>query len=620
MGLAAGFHRLQAEDNPADPIIELPRFVVTETRELPRPESWRYAQIPGFEILTNASNRTTQRLINDFELFKQALGVVWPTVDRMSVPVALILCANGAKFDAFIPAGTGVTPEMARASLFLKGRTQNAIIINLEASELNILSTDTETVESGTDSDRISVDYNKQLYREYVHYLLSMSEPRLPAWFEEGMAQIIMAMRVDRKLIEFDRLEDPNTISAQAAMTAQLNASIAADDPEGMMLAGAPAEDRDFNAALHRKALVPMEKFLAIKHDAPEALNPLGNNRWAKQAYAFVHMGLFGDNGRWQKPFTQFLSRAAKEAATEEIFKECFKMTYKAMLLQLRGYIEFTSYKSQEYRIKGEGLPGPPPLVLRDATQSEVGRIKGEALMLAGRREAARAELIAPYVRGEREPGLLAALGLHEHTAGQPERARKFLEAAVLAKVVRPDAYLELARYRYADALAQPAAAEGRFSPAQLAGILGLLLTARTQPPPMAEVYELIAAVWMRSEKPPAREDLTVLNQGVNHFFRRPTLMWRAATLNLRHGDPEVAREIVSYVLRVMPPSEARMAFEQLATELPPPSPEAMKAAAEAAKLAQAKAQAEKTPAPKAPAAKAPAAKASAAKRPGLKS
>ena len=57
---------------------------------------------------------------------------------------------------------------------------------------------------------------------------------------------------------------------------------------------------------------------------------------------------------------------------------------------------------------------------------------------------AARAALIAPYVRGEREPPLLGALGLYEHAAGQDERARRFLEAAVAGKVVRSEVYLEL--------------------------------------------------------------------------------------------------------------------------------------------------------------------------------
>src|SRR5581483_6449180 len=67
LGLAMA--ALRAEETTG-PIIELPKFVVTDSRELPPPESWRYATIPGFEILTNASDRTTQRLIKDFELFR----------------------------------------------------------------------------------------------------------------------------------------------------------------------------------------------------------------------------------------------------------------------------------------------------------------------------------------------------------------------------------------------------------------------------------------------------------------------------------------------------------------------------------------------------------------------
>ena len=33
------------------PIIELPKFEVTDSRVLPAPEKWRYAAIPGFEVL-----------------------------------------------------------------------------------------------------------------------------------------------------------------------------------------------------------------------------------------------------------------------------------------------------------------------------------------------------------------------------------------------------------------------------------------------------------------------------------------------------------------------------------------------------------------------------------------
>src|SRR6185369_6482637 len=126
----------------------------------------------------------------------------------------------------------------------------------------------------------------------------------------------------------------------------------------------APVEDRDFSYSLKTKQLVPLAEFFAAAHDSPEALNPLGNNRWAKQAYAFVHMCLYGQNGRFQKPFAQFLSRISREPVSEEVFKECFKMSYRDMLDELRGYISMTNYKAREYHAKkGQGFGDPPPLV-----------------------------------------------------------------------------------------------------------------------------------------------------------------------------------------------------------------------------------------------------------------
>ena len=56
---------------------------------------------------------------------------------------------------------------------------------------------------------------------------------------------------------------------------------------------------------------LPMEKFFAVTADATEATNPLGNNRWAKQSYAFVHLCLYGQNGRYKAAFEEFTKRLA---------------------------------------------------------------------------------------------------------------------------------------------------------------------------------------------------------------------------------------------------------------------------------------------------------------------
>jgi hypothetical protein len=50
-----------AQDVSQEKAVELPKFVVTDNRDLPPPEKWQYATIPGFEVLTNASERATQQ-------------------------------------------------------------------------------------------------------------------------------------------------------------------------------------------------------------------------------------------------------------------------------------------------------------------------------------------------------------------------------------------------------------------------------------------------------------------------------------------------------------------------------------------------------------------------------
>ncbi len=585
---------LSAQEKPAGDgiIIELPKFVVTDSRELPQPESWRYGTMPGFEVLSNASAKGTQRLLRDFDMFRQALSLIWPMPQRISQPTALIICGKGAKFDKFIPTGK-VSADTAFASLFLKKATQTAIVIDLESTTLNVL--DLGNTDAGTDNTTISVEHDKQLYREYVRYLLSGNEPRLPAWFEEGLSQIIMRMQVDKRYIEFAKLEDPNTISAAAGLIAQMNEANAAAgggaDGDAATLAGAPAEDRDFPAALRRRALLPLQKFFDVTHDSPEATNTLGNNRWGKQAYAFVHLCLYGYKGKYQKQFMTFLQRSAREPVTEAMFKECFRfpnkngtfkeMSYKDMLMEIRSYCDFTVYEAKIFKATGkEDLVIPPkPLELRDATQSEIGRIKGETLVLAGHDKLARAELIAPYQRGEREADLLAALGLYDRTHEEPERARKFLEAAFNAKTKRPDAGLELARLRYADANAKPAGSGGALSAAQTTAILEPLLAVRRSPPHMPALYDLVADTWMRSEAKPKRDDVMVLIDGAQLFPTRMKLIYVAANFAADVNELQAAHALADHGIKYTTDPAGKKRFEDLKATLPPappPEPSAM--------------------------------------------
>ena len=569
--LAAHGGSLAAQDVSKDKPLELPTYTVTDSRELPPPEPWLYGRIPGFEVLSNASEKSTKRLVGDFQRFFLALSLVWPGVQqKTAVPTSLIICGRGAKFDGFIPTGQQ-RPNRAMASLTLRAAEQSAIVIDFQTKVLNLSTSEGATAAASTTAaageDGVSlgggdpgfqVDAYRQLYREYIRFLLGGVEPRGPAWFEEGVAQIFMAMEVTNTTIIVGKVENPNTISAEQG--ALNDAGISGT---------APAEDRDFNAALAKRRLLGMDEFFAVTHDAPEANNALGGT-WAKQAYAFVHWGLYGDQGKHQKAFITFLRRLDREPATEALFKECFKQSYKDMLFTIRGYVEFTNYKIAGVQAsKGEKLPTPPPFELREATEAEVGRIKGDALRLAGHVAAARTAMTTPYIRGERDPQLLAAIGLLERAANDDGRARKFLEAAAQAKAARPRAYLELAKMRFAEAAAKPAETQARFSAEQTVAVLTPLFTARTQTPPLAEVYELIAEAWARSIITPGPDHLGVLDEGVRFFPRTTALVYATAAQKVRAGLVADARSLIDLGLRVATEAETRRKFETLKASLP---------------------------------------------------
>jgi hypothetical protein len=246
--------------------------------------------------------------------------------------------------------------------------------------------------------------------------------------------------------------------------------------------------------------------------------------------------------------------RALDEPVTEELFKQCMGISYKKMMGNFRMYLFEGRHYSQIYKPSERGddfFTGIAKVEPRDATQAEIGRLKGEVLRLGGRPAESRNAFIIPYLRGERDPALLASLGLLESLENREARALRFLEAAAKAKAERPRAYLELAKLRLRkteEAMSEP---DGRLDAAQVDYILEPLLAARGQPPPMAGVYSLIGDVLLRGEPAPDAARLELMLEGVRHFPRDGRLIYQAALLYANHGDPERARTLIAHGLKI---------------------------------------------------------------------
>lgn len=249
-------------------------------------------------------------------------------------------------------------------------------------------------------------------------------------------------------------------------------------------------------------------------------------------------------------------------------------MTYKQAASELKSYVEFTDYKKTEFRAKrgAAGFAEPPAFVVREATQSEVGRIKGEALDLGGHSAEARVQLMAPARRGEQEDArLLAAIGLHERRNQNDERARKYLEAAVRASAPRPRAYVELARLRLAEIAMKKhrESDEPGLNSEQTAFVLEPLRSAHRQRLVHVEIYEQMAEAWTVSTVTPVKEDLIPLFQASIAYPGRLRLIYLTASLAARSGILREANALIEHGVKWAPDETARKRFEELRVWLP---------------------------------------------------
>lgn len=284
---------------------------------------------------------------------------------------------------------------------------------------------------------------------------------------------------------------------------------------------------------------------------------------WRAQAGLFVRWALFGVpassplHAAHREAFDRLLARSRREPVTEEIFRQCYGFGYPEMQEQLIAYLQRAGasivsipYQHIEF--------WPPPIrrfTLRPATEWEVGRMigdwqrmKGESLKdaepaLAQRYLAEAGKLLRRVcAAGVGDPGLLAVYGLYEFDMGNATAAESLLEASVRGHVVRPAAYVALARIWLRQAEGGPEAGAKELSEQKERAILGLMRQARAQAMLPDSAYETMIEAMAGRRAKPAADDLALLQEGVLSFPRDVKLAADAAELAERIADPDRAR------------------------------------------------------------------------------
>jgi hypothetical protein len=535
-----------AQPDPADRIVQLPPLIVTESRTT-EARAWRYAEAPGFEILSRCSDGATADFARGFHRATWLLQALVPPqlVVKMSAPAAVLLYASES--------AQQLPPELVAQMRRGENGGGDAGPVRLDVlPNLSLRDHDFTATYSLID-ERTFDGYRMRLTPENLRERLEQRTPPLPRWFVEGVLTLYRSgdFRYSDVLL-------PPIVWVTPEETKALRA------------------DRD-----HPRSLLSLAELFRERTAAEAAAPDTLATPWRIQSALFIRWTLEGKKKSRREALWRFVARAAEQPVTEEMFQECFGLDYADAQDRLSDYLPTA--------VRGDLTLAPPvslltlKLALRPATTAEIARIKGdwERLSIAYVRERypmlmdqyatqARRTLMGAYDRGERDPRLLAVIGLNACDARHDTEARSYLEAAVLAGVNRPRACFELARLRYLDLVSHLRSPETHFSASQVDDLLQPLRLARDQSPPEPAAYDLLMHVLAQAERNLSPDEVAWITEGAHLFPRSNLIVFQAAKLLAFAGARAEAEAVISRTLALPLDDAARKAFEQILPSLAP--------------------------------------------------
>ena len=550
-------------------VVVLPPFIVEEET---KGQPWRYAQMPGFEILARCSDRTTRDLAEAHYRLHHLLELLLPERLQLAFAIPRVLifydedlqsAASREVIASMLQRAEKAAPpvellrvepgQFALRGPYVPSLTARRInfLPNLRLWDKDAMSVFALVREGAFDTDRL------MLTRDYVSYLLLNRAPELPWWFVGGVLGLYDQVEYDTGSLTLDPI----------VWISEKQTDALKRDPKT-----APAP-------------VPLAEFFTRvpPHSTPE--EEARRQVWISQCALLVRWALDGRTPEQREAFWDFVDQAAS-GVTPAAFERCFGIDFATADAQLAAYLPTAVRKS--ITLRPAHPVKAPTITLRNASEAEIARIKGdwERLEVGFVRsrmpayadkylEQARRTLHHGYDSDAHNPRLLAVLGLCESDAGDEADARKFLEAAAQLGPLRPRAAYELARLRFAEAEAAPAGADGRLSVAQINKILTPVFAVREQAPALPEIYDLIAQVWERSAYQPTQLHLGVLYEGVCIFPRRSQLVYRTAALYTDRGYAAEAAKLIRLGLMVATDDAEHERFTQLQTKLAASQPPA---------------------------------------------
>ncbi len=338
-----------------------------------KPDNWIELRSEHFHVISNAKPREAQEATQRLEELRHFFSLMFPNLPLdPPAPARLVLFKNTKSFSPYKP-------------LTAKGKTDRLGGFMQAGSERMYLALDW----SAQDAERT-------LYHEYVHLLLHLSLGVVPAWLNEGMAELYEQTEING-----------------------LDYKLGRYDPGWWEL-------------LQRTKLIPLETLLQLDYHRQRFENEEQRALFYAESWALVHFLVVADKGKRGSQFARFLQLFLSRTEQETAFREAFGTDYRGMQKQLEEYLRrdsvtyfYGKMPRRAERVQVDFSPLDPA-----AAQAYLSDL------WLGRGEVAKAEeALQPLAAsGNAPPEVRERLGRIALLQGRPEDAEPHLKAALEAQ------------------------------------------------------------------------------------------------------------------------------------------------------------------------------------------
>ncbi len=277
-------------------------------------DEWRYVRTENFEMLSQASEKKTRKIVIELEQFRASFLTTFRLRPAHEPRVTVMLFDSDRRFTPYKPTYQGQPKDVN--GYFIGGDDETMIALNLDV-ELDEDSNPAETI-----------------FHEYVHLLLHTRGMKLPTWLNEGLAELFSTFQVAGTMVEYGQPK-------------QLYVDV-----------------------LNMSSLMPIGKLLAVTEQSKDYNEENRAGMFYAQAWALTHFLVCGEDRTNSAKLARFLTTVeTAPGGPEAAFREAFGGSFDKLEQQLRNYLQGGRYFQRRVPAPIKDLAAK--VVIRLATEAE---------------------------------------------------------------------------------------------------------------------------------------------------------------------------------------------------------------------------------------------------------